>query len=149
VVGPATPTLAWATPAGLTYGTALGGTQLDAFVTNFASFPGTFVYTPPAGTILPVGQNQQLTVTFTPTDSANYAPAKATVLINVVKATPVITWTGPNSGMTYGQALGPAQLNATATINGVTAPGSFRYPPGAGTAPPPGPDYPPRVAFTP
>src|SRR5207244_11599779 len=72
VVGPATPTLAWATPADLTYGTALGGTQLDAFVTNFASFPGTFVYTPPAGTILPVGQNQPLTVSFTPADTANY-----------------------------------------------------------------------------
>jgi hypothetical protein len=148
-VGPATPTLAWATPADLTYGTALGGTQLDAFVTNFASFPGTFVYSPSAGTILSVGQNQPLSVTFTPTDSANYGPAKATVLINVVKATPVITWTGPNTNMTYGQALGAAQLNATATINGTTIPGTFVYTPGAGTVPPAGQDFPLSVTFTP
>jgi hypothetical protein len=149
VVGPATPTLAWATPADLTYGTALGGTQLDAFVTNFASFPSTFVYSPPAGTILSVGQNQPLNVTFTPTDSANYAAAKATVLINVVKATPVISWTGPDAGMTYGQALGPAQLNATATINGTTIPGTFVYTPPAGTFPPAGQDFPLSVTFTP
>ncbi len=149
VVGPATPTLAWATPANLTYGTALDGTELDAFVSNYAGFAGTFSYSPPAGTVLPVGQNQPLTVTFTPTDSADYATANATVLVNVVKATPVITWTGPDTDMTYGQALGPAQLNATATVNGVTIPGSFVYTPGAGTIPPTGQNFPLSVTFTP
>src|SRR5262249_21372794 len=47
VVGPATPTLMWATPANLTFGTALDGTELDAFVSNFAGFAGTFAYSPP------------------------------------------------------------------------------------------------------
>ena len=61
IVGPATPTLAWATPANLTYGTALDGTELDAFVSNYAGFAGTFAYSPAAGTILPVGQDQPLT----------------------------------------------------------------------------------------
>jgi hypothetical protein len=149
VVGPATPTLAWATPADLTFGTALNGTQLDAFVSNYAGFAGTFSYSPASGTVLPVGQRQPLTVTFTPADTANYDTANATVLINVVKATPLITWTGPATNMTFGQALGPAQLNATATVNGATVPGTFVYTPGAGTVPPTGQNYPLSVTFTP
>jgi hypothetical protein len=149
VVGPATPTLAWATPANLIYGTALDGTQLDAFVSNYAGFAGTFTYSPPAGTILPVGQNEPLTVTFTPTDNANYDTANAEVLINVLKATPLITWTGPNTPITFGTALGPAQLNATATINGNTVPGTFVYTPPAGTVPPTGQNYPLSLTFTP
>jgi hypothetical protein len=148
-VGPATPTLVWATPASLTYGTALDGTELDAFVSNYAGFAGTFVYSPPAGTILPAGPNQPLTVTFTPADTADYDTAQAEVLINVVKATPLITWTGPDTDMTYGQALGPAQLNATATINGATIPGTFVYTPPAGTVPPTGQDFPLSLTFTP
>jgi hypothetical protein len=149
VVGPATPTLAWATPANLVYGTALDGTELDAFVSNYAGFAGTFTYAPPAGTILPVGQNEPLAVTFTPTDAADYDSASAEVLINVNKATPVITWTGPDTDMTYGQALGSAQLNATATINGTAIPGTFVYTPAAGTVPPTGQNYPLSVTFTP
>ena len=41
--------------------------------------PGTFVYTPPAGTVLNAGAAQTLSVTFTPTDAANYTGATATV----------------------------------------------------------------------
>ena len=44
----ATPTITWATPADIVYGTALSATQLNAT----ASVPGTFVYTPAAGTVL-------------------------------------------------------------------------------------------------
>jgi hypothetical protein len=149
VIGPATPTLVWAKPANLTFGTALDGTELDAFVSNYAGFAGTFTYSPPAGTILPVGANQPLTVTFTPADSANYVVANAEVLITVTTATPVITWTGPNTPITFGTALGPAQLNATATINGNTVPGTFVYTPGAGTVPPTGQNYLLSVTFTP
>jgi hypothetical protein len=149
VVGPATPTLAWATPANLTYGTALDGTELDAFVSNYAGFAGTFAYTPPAGTVLAVGQNEPLTVTFTPADTADYDTASAEVLISVAKATPVITWTGPATDMTYGQALGPNQLNATATVNGKTIAGTFAYTPPAGTVPHTGQNYPLSVTFTP
>ena len=47
----ATPTITWATPADITYGTALSATQLNAT----ASVPGTFVYTPVAGTVLNAG----------------------------------------------------------------------------------------------
>lgn len=57
--------------------------QLDAT----ASVPGTFVYTPPAGTVLPVG-TQTLSVTFTPTDSVHYAVVTKTVTIVVRQAHP-------------------------------------------------------------
>ena len=149
VVGPATPTLVWATPTPITFDTPLNGTQLDAFVSNFASFPGTLTYTPTMGTILPVGNNQVLSVTFAPSDSTDYISSTAQVLINVVKATPTITWLGPNTDMTFGQVLGPDQLDATATINGTTVPGSFVYTPGAGTEPPTGANFDLSLTFTP
>jgi hypothetical protein len=47
----ATPTITWATPADLVYGTALSATQLNAT----ASVAGTFVYSPAAGTVLNAG----------------------------------------------------------------------------------------------
>ncbi len=43
-------------------------------------------------------------------------PPAAEVFINVDKATPLITWTGPDTDMFYGQAAPvPPPLNATAT----------------------------------
>ena len=71
------------------------------------------------------------------------------MLINVAKATPLITWTGPETDMTYGEALGSAQLNATATVNGTTVPGTFVYTPGIGTVPPTGDNFPLSLTFTP
>ena len=54
----ATPTITWANPADITYGTALGGTQLDATATGIdgTSLAGTFAYTPAAGTVLAPGR---------------------------------------------------------------------------------------------
>jgi len=79
LVNKAATTISWATPAPITYGTALSSTQLDAT----ANVPGTFVYTPAAGTVLAPG-TQTLTVSFTPTDSVDYSPANAqvTLLVN-------------------------------------------------------------------
>ena len=53
--------------------------------------PGRFVYTPVVGTVLNAGEAQTLSVTFTPTDAANYTTATTTTTINVLKATPTIT----------------------------------------------------------
>jgi streptogramin lyase len=64
---PATPALAWARPASITYGTALTGTQLDATT----SVRGTFTYNPAAGTVLAIGTHT-LTATFTPADTTDY-----------------------------------------------------------------------------
>ena len=49
--------------------------------------PGTFTYTPPAGTVLGVGANQTLSVLFTPTDATDYTTATATTTITVNAAT--------------------------------------------------------------
>ena len=74
-----TPTITWATPAAIASGTPLGAAQFNAT----ASVPGTFVYSPAAGTVLPVGAGQPLSVTFTPTDTATYTTAAANVTITV------------------------------------------------------------------
>ncbi|MBL7872716.1 MAG: gliding motility-associated C-terminal domain-containing protein, partial [Cyclobacteriaceae bacterium] len=123
-VNKATPTVSWTTPADITYGTALGASHLNAT----ASVPGTFVYTPPAGTILNSGVGQVLSVNFTPTNSANYNSVNGTtVLITVNKGTPVITWPNPAS-IIYGTALSATQLNATSSVAG-----TFTYTPTLGT----------------
>ena len=46
--------------------------------------PGTFAYTPAAGTVLDAG-SQTLSVTFTPTDTTDYTTATATATINVTQ----------------------------------------------------------------
>ncbi|MGO9267714.1 MAG: AAA-like domain-containing protein [Candidatus Binataceae bacterium] len=80
-VGKAAPTLSWATPADIVYGTALSATQLNAT----ASVPGQFLYTPAVGTVLDPGANQVLSVTFTPDDTTDYTPVTARVALNVTK----------------------------------------------------------------
>lgn len=68
----------WATPAAIADGTPLSSTELNA-VGNTA---GTYVYTPPAGTVLSAGSHT-LSVTFTPTNQETY-PGTATVTVNLV-----------------------------------------------------------------
>ena len=138
-VAKATPALTWANPAGIVYGTALGAAQLNAT----ASVPGAFEYTPPSGTLLNAGAGQTLSATFTPADTANYTGAAAGVLIDVAKATPVLTWANP-AGIVYGTALGAAQLNATANVAGTMA-----YTPPSGTLLNAGAGQPLSAAFTP
>jgi hypothetical protein len=134
---PATPSINWAAPAVITYGTALSSVQLNAT----SSVPGTFVYSPASGTVLGAGQ-QTLTVTFTPTDSTDYATATATVTLTVNKATPSITWAAP-AAIPYGTALSATQLDATASVAG-----TFVYNPAAGAIEPVGSDT-LSVNFTP
>ncbi len=122
-----TPVLTWTTPAAATYGTALSGTQLNAV----ASVPGTFVYTPAAGSVLNAGSNTLL-VTFTPTDTADYTSATASTNLTVTAAVPVISWAAP-SAIVSGTALSGTQLNASANV-----PGTFSYSPGSGTVLPVG-----------
>jgi WD40 repeat protein len=80
----ATPVLTWGVPAAIIYGGALSAVQLDAT----AAIPGSFVYTPPAGTVLPVGANQPLSVAFTPADSTDYTAASTSTTITVNPASP-------------------------------------------------------------
>jgi len=121
-VEPARPAITWAAPSPVPHGTPLSAAQLTAT----ASVPGTFAYTPPAGTVLDAGL-QTLSVTFTPTDAVNYTAATASVTLTVAQATPTITWPTP-APITDGTALSAAQLTATASV-----PGTFAYTPPAGT----------------
>lgn len=88
----ATPVISWSTPATISYGTALGTTQLNASST----VPGTFAYSPAAGTVLNVGSHT-LSTTLTPTDSTDYTTVANTVSITVNKATPAMTLTASSN----------------------------------------------------
>jgi hypothetical protein len=138
-INPAPPPVTWANPADIVYGTPLGSAQLDAT----ASIPGTFTYTPAAGTILGAGMNQTLSTTFTPIDANHYSTVTATATINVLPATPTLIWTAP-SAIVYGTPLGPAQLDATASTAG-----TFTYRPAAGTVLSAGAGQMLSVGFTP
>src|SRR5439155_1443952 len=119
--GQTTPTITWAAPASITSGTALSGTQLNAT----ASVPGTFVYTPPAGTVLPVGAAQSLSVTFTPTDTVSYTTATKSVLITVTAPSGTITAVTLLANLAAPQPPGTT-ITLTAAATGGTAPYQFK-----------------------
>jgi hypothetical protein len=100
----ALPVIAWAAPAAITYGTSLSSSQLNAT----ASVPGTFVYDPAAGTVLPLG-TATLSVTFTPTDTVNYATATETVQLVV------------NAASDFTMTVNPASLTISAGGSGNAA----------------------------
>ena len=134
------PPITWPAPADIVYDAPLDDLQLNA-TTDVA---GTFVYNPPAGTILNAGPNQTLSVTFTPANITTiYGPATATVPLNVLKAPTAVTWVHPVD-IPYGTPLGAAQLNATASV-----PGTFVYSPAAGTLLSAGNNQTLSVTFTP
>jgi formylglycine-generating enzyme required for sulfatase activity len=122
------PVITWAAPDAIVYGAALSGTQLN----GVANLPGTFVYDPPAGTVLNAGAHG-LAVTFTPDDDANWTSAIATVFVDVARAaltvtadsqtkpfgaelpTLTATWSGFVNGDDAGDLDTPVALSTTAT----------------------------------
>ena len=108
------PAIVWATPAPIIYGTALSGVQLDAS----SSLPGTFSYSPAAGTVLSVGP-QTLEAAFTPADTVDYTGATATVALTVLPATPILTVT-PSSN----PVLVSNPVTFTAILSSVVSPPS-------------------------
>jgi hypothetical protein len=113
-------TVTWSTPAAITYGTLLSGTQLDAT----ANVAGSFVYSPAAGTE-PKAGNDILKVTFTPTLSTDYTTVTTSVVLHVSQATSTVTWPAP-AAIAYGTPLSGTQLDATANVAG-----TFVYSPAA------------------
>ena len=111
-IGPAP--LTWSVPAPVVYGTALGAAQLNATSTA----EGTFVYSPAAGTVLPVGTNT-LSVTFTPADTTQYTPATSSVQLMVTQAP--LTVSANNAARTFGAA----NPEFTGTIAGAVKGDSF------------------------
>jgi hypothetical protein len=103
-----TPTVTWPTPAAISYPTALSATQLNAS----ANIPGTFAYSPVAGTVLSPG-NPTLSVTFTPSDYTDFGPQNSSVTLAVNKgATSISVASVSPSSEAYGQ-------NQAATITAV------------------------------
>jgi CheY-like chemotaxis protein len=129
--------IAWPEPDPVTYGDKLTTAQLNAT----ASVPGTFVYTPGPGHVLPVGTHT-LWVTFTPPDSDSDGPLLAATSIVVGKAIPVLSWPTPVE-ISGGAALDDTLLNASASI-----PGRFEYSPAPGEVLSPG-THTLSVTFTP
>ncbi len=103
-VGKVTATiLTWQNPqAPITYGTPLSAIHQNATIKDNTSasqftgqeIPGTFAFSPVAGTVLTAGNGKSLSATFTPTDTINYSVKTAFSTINVAKAPLTIT---PNS----------------------------------------------------
>jgi len=100
------PQVTWTAPAAIVYGTPLGATQLNAE----ADVPGTFSYSPAAGTILGAGAGRQLSLTFTPDDTVHNESTTASVLIDVLQAG---TTTAVIATPTTVAALQPFKLTAT------------------------------------
>jgi Flp pilus assembly CpaE family ATPase len=117
----ATPAITWPAPDPITYGSVLSAIQLNAT----ASVPGTLVYTPGPGYLLPAGTHT-LWVTFNPAHSAGGSPLQAAASITVSKAEPAVTWPAP-AAIAAGSALDASHLNATASVAG-----EFVYRPDAG-----------------
>jgi hypothetical protein len=114
------PPLTWITPANIPYGTPLSATQLDPTSSGVA---GTFVFTPAAGTVLPVGSHN-LSATFTPTDSTDYNQLTILVTLVVVPAAPGINVNCAPNPITYG----PQTSTCTAALSaGATGSVAFFY----------------------
>ena len=107
-----TPTVTWAAPAAITYGTALSATQLDAT----SSIPGTFTYTPAAGTVLNVG-SYTLSVTWKAADYTDYPTAiTQTVPLTVNPAPATIAFS--NLSQEYNEtALSPTVTTTPAGLS--------------------------------
>ncbi len=118
-VAQAKPAITWPSPSAISYGAALSSAQLDAT----ASVPGTFAYTPPAGTVLAAG-TQTLSVTFTPNDAADYTSASesVTLAVNSVSSSGKLSLT---TTACPGGTQGAAYAGCTLVATGGSAPYRF------------------------
>ena len=107
----AAPAITWASPAAITYGTALSAAQLN----GSSTVAGTYAYSPALGTVLPAGTHT-LSVTFTPTDLTDYTAATTTVTLTVNKATQTITLTPLPSALTFGSAAVPVTATSSSGL---------------------------------
>jgi uncharacterized repeat protein (TIGR01451 family) len=136
--------LSWTPPASIVYGTLLGTNQNNAT----ATVPGSFVYDPTNGILLPAGTNT-LNVVFTPTDT-NYPGTNASMLLVVTPAPLSITASNlaknygttltlgagqtafTSSGLVNSETVGSVTLASAGTGAGVTA-GNYPLTPSAAT----------------
>jgi hypothetical protein len=127
VVSKATPTITWPTATTVVYGQTLASSTLTGggALNGATNVPGSFAFTTPT-TAPPVGTSAQ-SVTFTPTDTADYNPVTGTISVTVVKGNLTITWPTA-SAITYGQTLASSTLIGGSALNGTTTvTGSFSF----------------------
>ena len=114
------PALSWTTPAAVTVGTVLSATQLNAT----ANVPGTFTYSPVAGTALKSAGTVALSVTFTPTDTTAYAIATLGVSLTVNASSapppPPSTVATPVFSPAPGTFSSTQQVSLSTTTSGAT-----------------------------
>jgi hypothetical protein len=128
----ATPTITWAAPSAVTYGTALIATQLNASL----SVAGSCMYTPGVGTVLPAGA-QKLTANCAPTDATDYKSASASVTLTVTPAQ--LTVKADNKAMTYRGTVPTLTGTLSGVVNGDKITASYST---AGTSSSPAGAYP-------
>jgi FG-GAP repeat/Secretion system C-terminal sorting domain len=128
----------WPTASSIAYGQTLAASMLSG---ESAATAGTFAFTTPQ--TAPATGTSGHSVTFTPTDTANYTPATHNVSVMVGKTVPVITTWPSASTITYGQPLSASTLSGQVVVTeGTFAFSTQAAHPTAGTA-----GYP--VTFTP
>jgi alpha-tubulin suppressor-like RCC1 family protein/formylglycine-generating enzyme required for sulfatase activity len=131
----ATPSITAApTAAPIAYGQTLGSSTLSG---GSASVSGTFAFTTPS-TAPSVGTATQ-SVTFRPSDTANYNTVTTSVSVTVSRATPAINPGLSASAIAFGQTLSSSSLSGSASLNGTVVGGTFAFTtpstaPNAGTA---------------
>jgi hypothetical protein len=113
------PTITWAKPAAIVYGTALSSTQLNASASdNGQAVGGTYSYSPPVGTVLQAGNAQELHVVFTPADTTTYVSVEAVVTIDVARAPLIIK--ADNKFKLVGTENPPLTATYSGLVNGDT-----------------------------
>ena len=118
VIAKATPTITiLPTASGITYGQTLASSTLNG---GNASVAGSFTWTTPV--TAPSAGSPPESVTFTPTDTADYNDATAGVLINVQQATPTFSELTTSPTIVYG--------TSTTTLTGHLGSGTA-YPTGS------------------
>jgi N-acetylneuraminic acid mutarotase len=115
------PVLAWTSPASITYGTALGATQLNATATyNGNPVAGTFTYTPASGTVLNAGVSRTLSAIFVPSDTTNYATPALPVTTTITVNTAALIITANTASRAYGAADPTFTAGYAGFLNGDT-----------------------------
>lgn len=118
-VNKATPVIIWPAPESLGFGIPLSGVELDAS----SAVPGTFTYSPPAGTVLNAGPHE-LTATLTPSNSANYNDAIATTTQMIIQPTITLTAQAPavlrgSTDLFVARVTGAVNSNVNWEVNGI------------------------------
>ena len=132
-VQPITPTITWAQPSAIDYGTTLSGVLNAAATDGSNSVAGSFAYTatPQGGaastvasaTVLGAG-SYTLAVTFTPTDDMGYTAATGSVSLTVTKAAPSVALESSANPALVGSSV---TLTATVSSSVSTPSGSVDF----------------------